>query len=410
MDRQIIGVLKPLLEKEFHWSEIDYGNIVFAFQFAYAIGYLLMGRLMDVIGVRIGLGLAVVAWSLSAMGHALVRTVFGFQVMRGLLGLSEGGNFPASIKAVGEWFPSKERALATGIFNAGSNIGALLTPLLVPVLIKYYGWRSAFLVTGALGLPWLIAWWVFYRLPEKNARVSQAELAYIRSDPPDPPVKVPWLKLLRYRQTWAFVLATFLTGPVWGFYLFWVPSFLNKRYGLDLIHLGPPLVLIYLMADAGSIGGGWLSSSLIKRGWSVNAGRKLALLVCALCVVPVFAAAQVSSVWLAVFVIGLASAAHQGFSANLFTVVSDTMPRKAISTVVGIGGMAGAVGSMIIAKFMGYILDKTGSYIIPFAVVAPAYLAALLVIHLLLPRLQPAQFPTTPEGPDNPASEHNTGK
>ena len=390
MDRQIIGVLKPVLEKELHWSEIDYGNIVFAFQLAYAMGYLCMGRLMDMIGVRVGLALAVVVWSFSAMGHALVRTVFGFQAMRFLLGLSEGGNFPASIKTVGEWFPKKERALATGIFNAGSNVGALLTPLVVPWITKHYGWPAAFIVTGAAGFLWLVLWLTIYRSPEKHPRVSPAELAHIRSDPPDPPVKIPWLHLLRHRQTWAFIVGTFMTSPVWWFYLFWVPSFLNKRHGLDLLQLGPPLVVIYLMTDVGSVGGGWLSSWLIKRGWSVNAGRKTALLACALCVVPIFMASQVSNMWMAVFLIGLAASAHQGFSANLYTLVSDTVPRKAISSVVGIGGMAGAVGGMIFAKVAGRVLQQnTGDYFILFTIASTAYLFALLFIHLLLPKMQP---------------------
>ena len=389
IDRQIIGVLKPELQKDLGWSEIDYSNVVFAFQTAYALGYLLAGRLMDQIGVRIGYGLAVLLWSADALAHGLVRTVMGFCAARFALGLAEGGNFPAAVKTVSEWFPKHERALATGIFNAGSNVGAVLTPLIVPWITLRYGWPAAFYVTGTLGFFWLIAWLVYYRQPEQHPRVTPSELAYIRSDPPDLPVKVPWLQLLRYRQTWAFVAGMFMSSPIWWFYLYWIPGFLHDKHGLNLVQLGPPLVVIYLMTDVGSIGGGWLSSWLIKRGWSVNAGRKFALLVCALCVVPIFTASMVSHLWLAVFLIGLAASAHQGFSANLYTLVSDMFPRHSVSSVVGIGGMAGAIGGMFIAKLAGYILEWTGSYHILFAIASTAYLIALAIIHLLAPVLRP---------------------
>ena len=392
MDRQIIGILKPDLAKELHWSETDYANIVFAFQLAYAAGYCLAGRLMDVVGLRLGYALAVTCWSLAATAHAFMRTVFGFQAARFALGLSEGGNFPAAIKTVSEWFPKSERALATGIFNAGSNVGALVTPLLVPWLTVRFGWPAAFVVTGATGLLWLGAWVALYRSPDRHPGVSAVELAHIRQDPPDPPARIPWLSLLGHRQTWAFAVGMFLSSPIWWMYLYWVPDFLNKKHGLNLLQLGPPLVVIYLMTDVGSIGGGWLSSWLIKRGWSVNAGRKTAMLVCALCVVPIFFASQVSGLWIAVLLIGLAASAHQGFSANLYTLVSDTVPRKAVSSVVGLGGMAGAIGGMCIAKFMGYILDATGSYLIPFALPGFAYLTALGIIQLLLPKLEPLKL------------------
>ncbi|MBI4324351.1 MAG: MFS transporter, partial [Chloroflexi bacterium] len=374
------------------WSEIDYSDIVLAFQLAYAVGYALGGRVMDRIGVRIGYSLAVLLWSLAAMSHAAVRSVMGFSVARFGLGLAEGGNFPAAIKTITEWFPQRERALATGIFNAGSNVGALITPLLVPWITIQFGWPAAFLVTGSFGFIWLAVWIGCYQSPEQHPRVSPVELAYIRSDAPDPVVKLPWLELLRHRQTWAFVVGMFMSSPIWWFYLYWIPDFLHKRHGLDLIHLGPPLVVIYLMTDVGSIGGGWLSSALIKCGWSVNAGRKTALLVCALCAVPVFAASIVSHLWTAVFLVGLAASAHQGFSANLYTLVSDTVPRQAVSSVVGIGGMAGAIGGMFIAKLAGYVLEWTGNYLVLFLIASSAYLVALLIIHLLLPRLQPMTF------------------
>jgi ACS family hexuronate transporter-like MFS transporter len=420
IDRQVIAVLKAdTLMPEFGWTEVDYSRIVFAFQLAYALGYVLAGRMMDWIGVRRGFTIAVVLWSVAAMAHGLVRelvdfglpwlqTVFdgtllgaltatglsvvGFSTARFGLGLAEGGNFPGAIKAVGEWFPKKERALATGIFNAGSNVGAIITPLMVPWITLHWGWPMAFYVTGALGFFWMIAWIFLYESPQRHPRVSAEELAYIRSDPPDPPARIPWLHLLRYRQTWAYTVGMFLVSPIWWFYLYWVPGFLYDNHGIDLKNIGPPLVTIYLLADVGSIGGGWLSSWLIKRGKSLNFARKTTLLVCALCVVPVFAASQVTDVWLAVLLIGLAAAAHQGFSANLYTLVSDTVPRKAVSSVVGIGGMAGAIGGMLIALLVGYILDWTHNYLIPFCIAASAYLVALGIIHWMLPRLEAMQF------------------
>lgn len=386
MDRQVIGVLKPVLQKELGWSEIDYGNIVFFFQLAYAAGYVGMGRLMDRIGVRYGLTIAVAIWSLAAAAHGLARSVFGFGLARFMLGIGEGGNFPAAIKTVGDWFPVRERALSTGLFNAGSNVGALVTPIVVPWLTITFGWQAAFYATGLVGFIWLFFWLAMYRRPEAQPRLSAEELAYIRSDPDFPTEKLPWLSLLRYRATWAFVIGTFLTSPVWWFYLFWVPDFLYKTHGLNLTNLGPPLVVIYLMTDVGSVGGGWLSSALIKHGMGVLTARKLALLVCALCVVPVFYAPRVESLWLATCLIGLAASAHQGFSANLFTLVSDTMPRNAVSSVVGLGGMAGSIGGMFVAQAAGYVLQATGSYVPLFSCAAGSYLLAILIMHLILPR------------------------
>jgi len=424
IDRQIIGILKPELARQLGWNEIDYSNVVFAFQVAYAIGYAGAGRLVDRIGVKRGYFLAVLFWSLAAMAHALTRlipvearlgdwaapmahvvgnwllvipmTVLGFSAARFALGLAEGGNFPAAVKTVSIWFPKKERALATGIFNAGSNVGALIAPLLVPWLTQNFGWPTAFFITGALGFTWLVAWGLLYEEPEKHPRISPAELAHIRSDPPDPVVKVPWLTLLRYRQTWAFTVGMFLSSPIWWFYLYWIPDFLNKKYGLDLVHLGPPLVVIYLMTDVGSVGGGWFSSWLLKRGWTVNAARKTAMLVCALCVVPVFMTSSISHLWVATLLVGLAASAHQGFSANLYTLVSDTAPRQIVSSIIGIGGMAGAIGGMFIAKLAGYILEKTGEYRLLFLIAACAYLVNLTLIHVLNPRLEPMKFDVPP--------------
>jgi ACS family hexuronate transporter-like MFS transporter len=392
VDRQVIGILKPSLQEQFHWSEIDYSNIVLAFQAAYAIGLLSVGRLIDWLGVRRGFSLAVIVWSLAAMAHALVQSVLGFSVVRFALGLGESGNFPASIRAVAEWHPRKERAFATGIFNAGSNIGAIVAPLTVPWITLTYGWQWAFVATGALGFIWLLAWGMTYSSPADHKRVSAAELDYIRSDAEQTKPGVSWLALFGYRQTWAFALGKFLTDPIWWVYLFWVPDFLSKNYGLSLSKIGPPVVAIYLIADIGSVGGGWLSSTLIRRGWSVNGGRKGAMLLCALAVTPVVFAAKASGIVPAVALIGLAAAAHQGWSANIFTLASDMFPKNAVASVVGIGGMAGAVGGMLISTVVGRILEWTGSYRPIFIIAGSAYLVALAFMHVLAPKLTPASL------------------
>ncbi len=390
VDRQVLGLLKTTLQGELGWNEIDYSNVAFAFTTAYAIGLVLIGRLMDWLGTRKGFSLAIIFWSLAAMGHAFVQSVMGFSAARFALGLGEAGNFPAAVKTVAEWFPKKERALATGLFNSGSNIGAIVTPLVVPWITVAYGWRAAFIATGALGFVWLIFWLLLYRRPEEHPRLSRAELAYIRSDPAEATTKIAWARLIPHRQTWAFAMGKFITDPVWWFYLFWLPDFLGKTYKLDLKNIGLPLIVIFIMADIGSIAGGWLSSAFIKRGWTINAGRKTAMLICALSVVPIVFAAKAANLWVAVALIGLATAAHQGWSANLFTLTSDMFPRRAVGSVVGIGGMAGAIGGMLIAKVAGYLLEWTGSYVPLFSFAASAYLVALVVIHLLVPRLETA--------------------
>jgi ACS family hexuronate transporter-like MFS transporter len=390
IDRQIIGILKPTLQVELGWSESDYGTIVFWFQAAYAIGLLACGPLIDRIGSRAGYAGAIAVWSVAAMAHALFRTAGGFALARFALGLGEAANFPAAIKSVAEWFPRKERALAAGILNAGANVGAIATPIVVPVLAINYGWRAAFIVTGLLGFIWLVAWLWFYRPPADHRSVSAAELAYINSDAPPAAeeVRIPWSGLFRYRGTWAFVTAKFLTDPVWYLFLFWLPDFFARRHGLDLKTFGPPLIAVYLLADVGSIGGGWLSSSLIKRGFSVNAARKLALLACAVCVTPIIFASTVTSLTAAVAIIGLAAAAHQGWSSNLYTMVSDTFPRRSVASVMGIGSAAGAVGGMIMAKYVGHVLDTVGSYLPVFLWAGSAYLIALAIVHLLVPRFE----------------------
>jgi ACS family hexuronate transporter-like MFS transporter len=392
IDRQVIGILKPTLQTEIGWSEVEYGWIVFSFQAAYALGLLVVGNLIDKFGTRLGSSLSITVWSLAAMAHALAYSVMGFAAARFALGIGEAGYFPAAIKTTAEWFPKKERALATGIFNSGTNVGALTTPLIVPWIALNYGWQMAFIITGAVGFVWLIFWLMIYRKPEDDPKLSKAELAYIRSDPPESTVKIPWARLFPHRQTWAFAIGKFLTDPIWWVYLFWLPDFLNKQHGLDLKNFGIPLAVIYIIADVGSIGGGWLSSALIKRGWSINAGRKTAMLICALAVVPIVFAAQTANLWVAVLLIGIAAAAHQGWSANIFTLASDMFPRQAVGSVVGIGGMFGSIGGMLIALAVGQILQLTGSYVPIFAIAASAYLIALAVIHLLAPRLEPARI------------------
>lgn len=420
IDRQVIGILKPTLMKDFNWSdERIYSSIVFCFQLAYAIGFMAAGRIMDRIGVRRGFAIFVGVWSLAAMAHGLAGMVttwtlpvlnldaktgftvvtltgaaVGFALARFALGIGEAGAFPASIKTVAEWFPKKERALATGIFNSGTNVGALITPLVVPWILSHWGWQWAFVGTGLIGFLW-VAWWLaVYRPPDQHPRLSPAELSYIRSDPPDPDVRIPWRKLLPHRQTWVFAIGKFMTDPIWWLYLFWLPDFLNKTHGVEVTvsKMGPPLLAIYLIADIGSIGGGWLSSHWIKRGWSHNKARKLAMLICALSVVPIIFAAIVPNLWVAVGLISLAASAHQGWSANLFTLTSDMFPRKAVGSVVGIGGMAGAVGGMFISMLVGALLEATKSYVPVFVLAGGAYLAALLVIHLLSPKLEPAKL------------------
>ncbi len=390
--RQVLGILAPDLQHSIGWTEEQYGYIVTAFQGAYALGLVLAGRLLDALGTRLGFSLAIGLWSLAAMGHALARTPFGFGLARFWLGLGEAANFPAAVKTVAEWFPKKERALATGLFNAGSNVGAILAPLMVPYLTFTWGWPWAFVLTGALGFVWLGLWWKFYRAPESHPGLSKAEFAYIRSDSEKKEKPMPWLSLVGYRQSWAFAAGKFLTDPIWWFYLSWLPKFLHDQYNITLSKMGPPLATIYILADLGSIAGGWLSSSLIRRGWTLNAGRKTALLACALCVTPIVFASRAASVWPAVFLIGLAAAAHQGWSANLYTLVSDMFPRKAVGTAVGFGAMAGAGSGMVIATAVGYLLELTKSYTPVFLMAGFAYLIALAVVHLLAPRLEPIRL------------------
>ena len=394
MDRQVIGLLKPTLMGDLHWTETDFGDIVATFSLFYAFGYVGLGRLMDKVGVRLGLSCSVAVWSVFACLHAAMSSVLGFKFVRGGLGLAEGGNFPACIKSVAEWFPVKERALATGIFNAGSNVGAVAAPIIVPLLLLFASWRVAFLVTGGIGFAWVIAWHMIYRKPEEQPKLSAAELAYIRSDPVTDQVRIPWLQLLGYRGTWANIAGTCLSAPVWWFYLNWVPGFLSKRFDVNLMDAMLPLIAIYCMADIGSVGGGWLSSHLIKRGVKTLRARKITFLVCGLCVLPVFLAADVTNLWLAVLLIGVAASAHQGYSANVYTIVSDTMPQSAVASVVGIGGFCAYIVSMFVSMGVGRLLDATnGNYRILFGIASSLYLIGLVIMHLILPKTGSGKTP-----------------
>ena len=381
MDRQVIGLLKPVLQDDLGWSEVDYSSIVFWFQAAYAIGLLASGRILDRVGLRRGYAGAVALWSLASAVHAFARSATGFSLARGLLGIAEAANFPAAIKAVGEWFPKSERAMATGIFNAGANVGVLGSIICVPPLVAAFGWRAAFLITGIVGFVWVAAWLAIYRTPAVavNAAEFHGESGVAR--------QASWSEVLRQRPTWAYAAGKFLTDPIWWFFLFWLPDFFHKTQGLDLLSFGPPLLVIYIAADLGSIAGGGLSSFLLKLGWTVNAARKTAMLVCAICVLPVTFAVRTDDLWTATWLIALAAAAHQGWSANLLTLPADTMPGRAVASVVGFGGMMGAIGGMIMATYAGQVLQTTGSYRGIFALIGGSYLFALLVIHLLAPRL-----------------------
>ena len=417
LDRAVISLLKNDLEQEFNWSETDYSNIVVAFQLAYAFGMLMVGRFIDKTGTKIGYAVSLILWSVAAIGHAAVRSTVGFIIARSALGISEAGNFPAAIKTVAEWFPKKERAFATGIFNSGANVGAILAPLTVPFIASQWGWQWAFIITGAIGFIWLIFWFWLYEVPAKQKRLSKAEFDYIHSDKdenettplttPDitaniePEKKISWLMLLRYNQTWAFVLGKFLTDPIWWFYLFWLPAFLQAEYNVEGTGMAMPVALVYTLATLGSIGGGWLPMYFMRNNWPVFKARKTSMLIYAFCVIPVVFAQYLGSLnmWMAVFIIGLAAAAHQAWSANIFTTVSDMFPKRTVASVTGMGGMAGALGGILIAMLAGRILDyfkelnkiETG-YFVMFLICGSAYLIAWVLMHFLAPKLKRINF------------------
>ena len=396
MDRQILGLLASTLQKDIGWNEADYGNIVSWFTFAYALGFLGAGRLLDRIGVRSGFAIAIAAWSLAAMSHALAFTVRGFSAARFALGIGESGNFPASLKAVAEWFPARERAFAAGLFNAGSNVGAILTPIFVPMVVSRFGWRAAFIVVGGLGFLWLAAWLAIYRTPAEHPKLTERERTHILDGATAGPATftaVPWKELLRHRQTWAFVAGKVLTDGIWWFYLYWLPKFLDVRFNVKLDTVALPIIAIYLLADVGSVGGGWLSSTLMHRGWSANRARKITMLIAALLIVPTALAPTASSLWTTVAIVSVAAGAHQAWSCNLFTLTSDMFPREAVGSVVGVGGFAGAIAGFLFQRATGAVLQNNGNNYVPiFMVCGSAYVVALLIIHVLAPKLAPVEL------------------
>jgi ACS family hexuronate transporter-like MFS transporter len=390
VDRFVISVLAPTLGKDLHWTATDYAHISNWFSIFYAFGYAVAGRFIDRVGTKIGYAWAVGIWSIAAACHFAARSVLTFSMARSLLGLAEGGNFPGATRTTAEWFPRKERALSFGLLNAGSNVGPIVAALVVPWITFRFGWPSAFLLTGSLGFLWVLGWLVMYRMPAEHPKVSPQELGYIRSDPPEPVTSIPWLSLFRFRPTWAAILGMMLTSPFWWFYLIWIPKFLKDTYGVDLTNVGPPLITIYVMAFIGSVGGGWLSSQLIARSVPVGRARKLAMLPAVLCVAPLFLVPQTPDVWKVTWLISLAAAGHQAFSANLYTLVSDTMPKPSVSSVVGLAGMAAGLASIGFTSFVGWLVDSTGKYMLVFQMAPIAYLLALALITVLLPRYDQA--------------------
>lgn len=411
LDRAVISLLKEPLSREFGWNDGDYANIEIAFKLFYAIGMLAAGRLIDKLGTRIGYALATFFWSIAAVCHALASGVWSFAIVRAALGVTEAGNFPAAIKATAEWFPKKERAFATGIFNSGSNIGAIVAPLSVPFIAEYWGWKWAFIITGALGFIWIILWLKYYEIPSKQKRLKKPEYDYIHSDLDeaqlsdervDKPAKISWGRLLGFKQTWAFVVGKFLTDPIWWFYLFWLPDFLNSQYGLKGTAVALPVAVVYMMSTIGSIGGGWIPMNLIRNNWPVFKARKTSMLIYAFCVIPIVFAQILGRVdmWLAVIVIGIAAAAHQAWSANIFTTVSDMFPKRATASVTGLGGMFGGLGgillSLLVQKNLFVHYRSIGqievAYYIMFFICGSAYLIAWVIMHFLVPKMKPVNL------------------
>lgn len=401
LDRQVIGLLKDNLSEEFNWSEKDYSNIVMAFSAAYAVGLLLFGNIIDKVGTKTGYTISVVVWSIAAMAHGFAKSTMGFVIARTSLGLGEGGNFPAAVKAVAEWFPKRERAFATGIFNSGTNVAAMVGPPLIAWIYTKYGWQEAFFWTGATGFIWVVLWIIFYEVPARQKRIGKEEYDYIHSDAPDETDSgkhVGWRKILGVRQTWSFVFGKMLTDPVWWFYLFWIPSFFNNTYGLDLKKSAIHISTVYIVSSFGSILGGYLSGYFIKKGWPVYKSRKVAMFIFALCVLPVVFVQYTTDIWSAVALISLGAAAHQAWSANIYTIASDMFPKRAVSSIIGVGGMAGSVGGILFPFFVGWLLDyygalgnKTAGYNILFIICGSAYLFAWLVMHFLTPRMKQVQ-------------------
>ncbi len=407
IDRQVIGLLKPYIQEDLGWTEADYGYIVTAFQVAYGIGMLLGGRMLDRLGSKIGYSIAIIVWSLGAMLHAAVRSVVGFGAARAVLGLGEAGNFPAAVKVIAEWFPKRDRAFATGVFNSGTTIGAIIAPIIVTAITLEWGWRWAFIITGLLGFVWVIAWWLIYKAPHKNKKVNAAELAYIHSDEEseeskksensessensensensEHPSKVSWRELFRHRQTYAILFSRFVTDWVWWFFLFWTPDFLNKTQGVDLKATVLPLIIIYTMSSIGGIYGGHVSSQFIRLGRSIDFARKTTILLFALLVLPLNAIPYIDNMWIVVLIIGLATSTHQAWASNIFTIVSDVYPKQVVGSMTGISSVGGAVGGALASSFVGLILEWTGSYTTIFMIASTMYILAWLILKIFVP-------------------------
>ncbi len=394
IDRNVVSILKQdILIGKLGWTEADYGNVFAWFSLSYAVMQIVTGRIIDRIGLKLGFAAAIVWWSIAAMGHAISGAVIAFTFWRIMLGIGEAANFPASIKAVSVWFPKRERALAVGLFNSGTNIGSILTPIAVWWILSVSNWQMVFISLGALGFIWLAFWWAIYTEPENSPRLSKEELAYIQSEPEPPTPQIPWSSLIGLRQTWAFFVGKALTDPVWWFYLFWVPGFLSQRFHVNIAGLALPILIIYTLASIGSVVGGWIAGYFLKRGWNTNAARKMALFLCAISVTPVFFTALTDNYWVAVLLVGLACAGHQGWSANLFTTTSDMFPKVAVASVTGIGGFGGALAGFAMGRWVGAWLNAHSTAYLPiFAVFAVMYLFALLIIHLLVPNIEQAKL------------------
>lgn len=395
VDRMVLGLLKPTIQQNIGMTELDYAYVVDAFQVAYAVGMLIMGRFIDRVGTRIGYLVVMVIWSLSAWGHALANTVLEFGIARFCLGLGESGNFPVAIKTVAEWFPQKERSLATGIFNSGTNLGAIIAPLAVPWIVHLFhgNWHAGFLITGVFSTAWIVVWLLYYRKPSEHPRLGTAERKYITEGIVEAPKPgAPWFKLFAYRQAWAFAIGKFLTDPIWWFYLFWLPSYFTTKFHLTLSTLGLPLIIVYTAATVGSIFGGWLPAPFRKAGMPVTRARMASMLVCACAVIPIFLVAYLSNEWACIGLLSLATASHQGFSANLFTTVSDMFPRNEVASVTGIGGTAGAIGGVVISSAAGFILQYMHTYAPLFYIAASAYLVAWIMVAILAPGLRKAEI------------------
>ena len=405
IDRQIIGLLKPILEKEFNWTESDFAHIVMAFTAAYAAGLLFFGWFIDKIGTKIGYAITIIFWSIAGMLHALARSAFGFGIARIGLGLGEAGNFPAAMKTVAEWFPKKERALATGIFNAGTSIGVVSALLIVPLILTHFGWQEVFWITGAFGFVWLIFWWIYYDIPSKQKRLSAEEYELIRSgqdaDNNQTPAihSIRWQRLFLMPQTWAMITGKGLIDPIYWFFLFWLPSYFSSSFSLDLKKPSLQLMVIYAATTIGSIGGGYLSSRLIKKGWPVLKARKTVLIIFALLEISIILAQFATTAWIAVGLISLAVAVHQAWATNVFTMASDMFPTEAVSSVVGIAGMAGAVGGILFPILIGSLLDSykaagnlAGGYHLIFTICGCTYLVAWIIIHLLTRKSEKVQL------------------